>query len=122
MSKKLNKQTCENDTIACKVYAHACRFLNLFFLRLAQFSEHTPECDFNMHEFDFHTHEYDFDKEKLTKINIRLPKTSGLDSDSYGGMNFLYRLAWALKGLILVPLENHCHFHTNWPTFGTSVC
>jgi hypothetical protein len=44
VSKKYDTQTSENDTL--EIHTLACRFLNIFMLRHAHFSEHMPECDF----------------------------------------------------------------------------
>jgi hypothetical protein len=85
--KKIDKQTCENNTFACEIHTLACRFLNIFVLTHAQFFRthawvwfqharvwfkhaecyyYTHECDFDtlecyIHECAFHTHECDFD-------------------------------------------------------------
>jgi hypothetical protein len=52
-------QTCENNTCACEIPMNACRFLNIFLLRHAHFSEHTLDCDVNSLDCDVSTLECD---------------------------------------------------------------
>jgi hypothetical protein len=52
MSNQFDTQTYENDTFACEIHMHACRFLNISLLRQTIFLEHIPKCDFNTHECD----------------------------------------------------------------------
>jgi hypothetical protein len=52
---RVDTQTCGNDTFACEIHTPACRFLNIFLLRHAQFFRTHAECNFDTHECDFST-------------------------------------------------------------------
>jgi hypothetical protein len=65
------QQTCGNDSFMCEIHTHAFRFSKIFLLRLAQFSEQTPECDFHTHEFDLHKQNV-----LLTRKSVIMTQTS----------------------------------------------
>jgi hypothetical protein len=59
--------TCDNDTIVCEIHLHTCRFSNIYLLKHAQFSEHTPECDLYMQSVIF---------TRMAMISTRMSVTS----------------------------------------------
>jgi hypothetical protein len=53
-------------------HTHVCQFFNIFLLRLAFFSEHTPESDFNTHESDFSTQSVFFKRSGVTSTRMNV--------------------------------------------------